>query len=188
MAFKAGISFLLTKVQLPNAILQFATATGLIVKDNTGTLQVTAADGTTLVEVQGAPPTAGSSFVTKTYGDANYAGAAAASKPYKITGTTSTVTGSALIPANSIVTSVVLTITTALDGTTPAISIGTTASAALFVASADVNVAAANTTSYTGASISVGGSNVAPRVTITGTGITTGAWEVEIYYTVTPTV
>lgn len=188
MSLKAGISLLATKVQLPNALLQFATATGLIIKDNSGTLQVLAADGTTPAEVQGAAPTTGSSYVTKTYGDANYGGAAAASKTYKITGTTATVTGSAVIPANSVVTSVTLTVTTALDGTTPAMSIGTTASAALFVASADINVAAANTTDFTGASISVGGSDVAPRVTITGSGITTGAWEVDISYTVTPTV
>ena len=136
----------------------------------------------------GAAPTSGDAFVTKNYADTNYGGAAAASKTYVLTGTTSTVTGSDLIPANSIVTGVEFILGTALDGTTPAISIGTTATAALFVASADVNVAAANTTSYNGLPISVGGSNVAPRVTVTGTGITTGAWEVVISYTVTPSV
>lgn len=188
MALKPVQSILATIFQIPKALLQFATDTGMILKDNSGTLQVLESDGTTLAEVEGAAPTSGDAFVTKNYADTNYGGAAAASKTYVLTGTTSTVTGSDLIPANSIVTGVEFILGTALDGTTPAISIGTTATAALFVASADVNVAAANTTSYNGLPISVGGSNVAPRVTVTGTGITTGAWEVVISYTVTPSV
>lgn len=186
MALKPVQSILATIFQIPKALLQFATDTGMILKDNSGTLQVLESDGTTLAEVEGAAPTSGDAFVTKNYADTNYGGAAAASKTYVLTGTTSTVTGSDLIPANSIVTGVEFILGTALDGTTPAISIGTTATAALFVASADVNVASPNKATYSGPPVSVGGSDVAPRVTVGGSGITTGAWQAIIYYVQTP--
>jgi hypothetical protein len=186
MALKPTSSIFATIFQVPKLILQFAT--GSIIKDNGGVIQHRNSTDSAFVEAQGAAPTAGDSFVTKTYGDANYGpGTSAASvKTYELTGTNASVTGAATIPANAQVLWVEYVLTTALDGTTPTLSVGTTTSAAAFVASADVNVASPNYTDYKGAPISVGGSAVTPKVTLGGTGTTTGAWTVIIYYSETP--
>jgi hypothetical protein len=184
MALQPVQTILATIFRIPKSLLQFAS--GSILKDNGGTFQAFESDGTTLAEVQGAEPTAGDSFVNLTYADAHYGGNAAAVKEYVITGTTATVTGTDLIPANATVSEVRFFLTTALDGTSPTISIGTTATAALFVASASIDVTQANQVDFQGEPISVGGSDVAPRVTVGGSGITTGAWKAVIFYTVTP--
>lgn len=186
MALETVSTLFNTIFQIPKAIFQFATSTGLKLKDNSGTLQVLQSDGTTLAKAQAATPASGNDLVTVDYADSHYGGNAASVKVYSLSGTTSTVTGSDLIPAGSQVVGVKFLLGTALDGTSPTISIGTTATAALFVASADINVSVANQADYSGLPVSVGGSDVAPRVTVGGSGITTGVWQVNISYVQTP--
>mgnify|MGYP001019077351 CR=1 FL=1 len=184
MALETVSTLFSTIFRIPKAILQLAT--GVQLKDNSGTLQVLGSDGVTLAKAQAGTPVSGNDLVTVDYADSHYGGNAASVKAYILSGTTTTVTGTDLLPAGAQVTSVAFNLATALDGTSPTISIGTTATAALFVASADVNVASPNKATYSGPPVSVGGSDVAPRVTVGGSGITTGAWQAIIYYVQTP--
>lgn len=177
MALVAEPSIQTTQVQLPKSTLQFSGAAGMKIADDTGALKITAADGTTLAEAKGATPTTNDSFATKSYVD-GVLGA-----PFRLSGTTTTVTASATIPANAYVVKVVLIVTSALDGSAT-IAIGTTASASAFIGTADTTPGVAGTQVYE-AEANVGGSAVTPRVTIGGTP-TTGAWVAWIYYVATP--
>jgi hypothetical protein len=177
MALVAEPNVQTTIFQLPKSVLQMAGSAGLKLTDDTGALKITAADGTTLAEAKGATPTTNDSFTTKSYVDG------ALGAPFRLSGTTSTVTASATIPANSYVTRVVLIVTTALDGAAT-ISVGTSATPAAFVGTADTLPGAIGTQEYVG-DTSVGGSAVTPRVTVGGAP-TVGAWIAWIYYTATP--
>ena len=179
MALAPESSIQATIVQISKSILQFAGSAGLKLLDSSGVGKITAADGTTLARLQVGTPSSGSDAATKTYVDG------AVGAPFRLTGTTSTVTATATIPANAYVTKVVVIVTTALDGTSPTLSVGTTASAEAFVPAASITAGTANTQVFEG-STSVGGSAVTLRVTVGGSGITTGAFEVWVYYTATP--
>lgn len=177
MALAAEPSVQATVFQLPKSVQQFAGSAGMKIADNAGALKITAADGTTLAEAKGATPTTNDSFTTKSYVDS------AIGAPFRLSGTTTTVTATGTIPANSYVSRVVLIVTTALDGAAT-IAIGTSLNASAFVGSADTLPGASGTQEYVG-DTSVGVGSVTPAVTVGGAP-TTGAWIAWIYYTAVP--
>jgi hypothetical protein len=180
MALQKQYSILSTIFQISKSVLQFGNGSEL--KDNSGTSQALASDGTTLIEVQGADPTAGSSFATRDYVDGVASPYAAST--YVLSGTTSTVTGVNNIPANAVISQVLVTISTAYVGTAPTLSVGIAGNTSLFVASADVDLTrAGNTQSFVSApGISIGGSAAPLVVTIGGTGLSAGAFAVTALY------
>ena len=113
MAFKPQSTIFATIFSIPKLILQFAS--GSILKDAAGVIQHRNSTDSAFVEAQGADPGSDDSFVTRRYGNANYGGVAATVKDYKLTGTTSSVTGTATIPANAQVLSVSYILSVALD-------------------------------------------------------------------------
>lgn len=163
--------------QIPKATVQFTGATGAKLTDASGVISAYQSNGSTLTEVKGATPTTNDSFATKSYVDT------ALGTPFRLAGTTTSVTATGTIPANAYVTQVVVQVTTALDGSAT-IDVGTSASAGAFVPNTSITAGTAGTQQYVG-DTSVGGSAVTPKITIGGTP-TTGAWVVWILYVATP--
>lgn len=173
MPLVAEANVQISTLQLPKSTVQFAGTTGAKITDASGVLSAYQSDGSTLTEVKGATPTTNDSFATKSYVDT------ALGTPFRLSGTTSSVTASNTIPANAYVTAVVLQVTTALDGSAT-IDVGTTSSASAFVANAAITEGEVGTQQFLG-DVAVGGSAVTPKITIGGSP-TTGAWVAWIYY------
>lgn len=169
-------------VQMLYSKLQLGSS-GPLIKNNSGVVEARNSGDSDYAIVRVGDAAGDDDALNRITADARYGQDAV--RMFRMTGTTSTVTATGTIPANAYVTKVSVVISTALDGSAT-LDVGTTGTADLFVDQLDTVPGTASFTPYESAPISVGGSAVTPRVTIGGSP-TTGAFEVDIYYTVPST-
>jgi len=166
-----------------NALFQIGTG-GPNLKSNSGALEARNAADSAYAIARGATPVGANDLTTKAYVDAA-AGSANAVKAIEITvsGTPGNFDSTASLPAGARVIGARVNVTTAYNGTTPTITVGTTASPTGVMTAAESD---ATTVGLYLADTAFTATAVPARAVLAGTGTTTGAATVTLFYVETP--